>query len=72
MISYDLLLQFESPSVPVKNWPTKPVTVGNMLRLAVQHGWLASSIPFGRTLSGSESVWNESLVLTDAGRKAMK
>jgi hypothetical protein len=67
----ELLDQFIDSAIPAEHWPTKPATVGNMLRLAIQYGWLKSAVPFGKTLTGPDSVWKESLVLTDSGRKAI-
>ena len=67
----ELLEQFTAPAAPVTLYPDKPATVGNVLRLAIQNGWLASAVPFGKTLVGPETVWKESLVLTDEGRAAI-
>ena len=67
----EFLEMFVEPMVPVTRWPDKPTTIGNALRLSIHHGWLASSIPFGKTLSGPETVWKESLQLTESGKQAI-
>lgn len=67
----DLLERFQVPLIPGDEWPTKPATFGNLIRDAIRNGWLESAVPFGRTLSGPETVWKEALQLTAAGRKAI-
>lgn len=67
----ELLERFRTPAIPGDLFPDKPVTVGNLIRLAIQNQWLASSIPFGKTLRGPESVWKESLTLTELGKRAI-
>lgn len=71
MLNEVILESFLEPKTPDSIWTGRPATIGNMLRYHVDAGWLASSVPFGKTLRGIESVWSESLVITDSGRKVL-
>lgn len=66
-----LLEHFICAACPGELWPDHPATVGNLIALALEQGYLVSATPFGRLIRHQPGLWKENLILSTSGRKAI-
>lgn len=71
MLNEVILESFLEPKTPDSIWSGRPATIGNLIRYHVESGWMASSVPFSKTLNGIETVWAESLITTTEGLRML-